>query len=425
MISTRFIQIVKLGLKSLLLHKLRSGLTMLGIVFGVCSVIAMLSIGEGASQEAQDQIKRMGASNIIVRSVKPTEDQTSTNQASRVIMYGLTYEDAERLNIPTVDVLVRMRENQKDVRFRDRKVTCRVIGTVPWYPEVANHEVAEGRFLTHIDFDNKTNVCVLGDSVARALFLFEDPIGQIIRVGSDYFRVAGVMEPKSAPATQSGGGESDASGLTDFIFIPITTARTWFGVYNTKSSSGSRETEYVELHELQVRVDDIRNVEATAKVVRSTIDQFHKKDDVKVIVPLELLAQARETQRIFNIVLGSIAGISLLVGGIGIMNIMLATVTERTREIGIRRALGAKKAQVITQFIVETMVLSVTGGILGIGLGVLVPKLVTHFADMATVVTAPTLMLAFGISAAVGIIFGIYPAWRAANMDPIDALRHE
>jgi len=423
MISTRLIRIVKLGLKSLMLHKLRSGLTMLGIVFGVCSVIAMLSIGEGASYEAQEQIRKLGASNIIVRSVKPPEDQSSNVQRSRIINYGLTYEDAARLEetIPTVEVIVRTRENQKDIRYRDQRVAGRVLGTVPWYPDVAGHRVAAGRFFGGIDMRDRSNVCVLSDSVARDLFLYENPLGRIVRVGSEYFQVIGVMEPRSAPVA----ADSEGAGGTDYIFVPITTARVWFGEYNTKLSSGSQERERVELHEIQLRVSDMSLVEPTAKVVRSTLEQFHKKPDYEVIVPQELLNQARETQRIFNIVLGSIAGISLLVGGIGIMNIMLATVTERTREIGIRRALGAKRGQVITQFIVETMVLSVIGGLLGIAVGVILPTLVTRFADMRTIVTAPTLVLAFGISAAVGIVFGIYPAWRAANMDPIEALRHE
>jgi len=418
------VRIVKLGLKSLLLHKLRSGLTMLGIVFGVCSVIAMLSIGEGASYEAQLQIKRMGAQNIIVRSVKPPEKDSTNAQQSMMINYGLTYDDALRLEetIPSVEILVRTRENQKDVRFRDRRVVCRVLGTVPWYPEVANHQVAEGRFFTHLDYREKENVAVLGASVSDELFPFENPLGATVKVGSEYFRVIGIMEPKS-----SVGETDDNTGNTsaDYIFVPLSTARLWFGEYNTKRSSGSREMERVEISELQVRVKSTDLVIPTAHVVRATLDRFHQDNDVKVVVPLELLEQARATKRIFNIVLGSIAGISLLVGGIGIMNIMLATVTERTREIGIRRALGAKRAQVITQFIVETMVLSVTGGLLGILLGVIVPQIVTTFAKMKTIVTAPSLILAFGISAAVGVIFGLYPAWRAANMDPIEALRHE
>jgi putative ABC transport system permease protein len=287
---------------------------------------------------------------------------------------------------------------------------------------VANHQVAEGRFFGHIDFRDKENVAVLGASTANQLFPFENPLGAIVKVGSEYFRIVGVMEEKTI---ETSPGEGQSAMSSNYLFIPISTARIWFGEYNTKVSSGSREMERVELHELQVRVRSTDLVVPTAHAVRAMLDMFHEDDDVKVIVPLELLEQARQTKRIFNIVLGSIAGISLLVGGIGIMNIMLATVTERTREIGIRRALGAKRNQVITQFIVETMVLSVTGGLLGIVLGVVAPKIVERFAEMKTIITAPSLVLAFGISAAVGIIFGLYPAWRAANMDPIEALRHE
>ncbi len=418
----RLLRIVRLGLKSLLLHKLRSSLTVLGIVFGVCSVIAMLSIGEGASYEAQEQIRALGSTNLILRSVKPAENQSSSAERSRVVEYGLTYEDAERiaLTYPGVDVVVPVWELRKDIRFLGGRLEGRVLGTVPWFARMSQYQVSEGRFLTYEDMREKASVCVLGNGVARSLFLFEEPIGQIVKIGSEYFKIVGVMEPKRI--------STSAFGTIDYandVYIPLTTARETYGELSVKIASGSRDMERVQLHQVQVRVADSILVEPMAAVIREMLERFHKKQDWELIVPLEALRRAEATKRIFNIVLGSIAGISLLVGGIGIMNIMLASVTERTREIGIRRALGAKRRHIVTQFLVETIVLSVSGGLVGVVVGVLIPFVVSHFASMRTITTPLSLALAFGISALVGMIFGIYPAWRAAEMDPIEALRHE
>jgi putative ABC transport system permease protein len=419
-IAGRVVRIVRLGFKGIAVHKLRSSLTVLGIVFGVASVIAMLSIGEGASYEAQEQIKALGSNNIIVRSVKPPEDQRSSAERSRVSEYGITYEDAEviRDTLPYVDVIVPVREIRKDVRFLDRRANGRILGTVPWLQEVMNRSIARGRFLASEDVRASAAVCVLGSGVASQLFLFEEPLGALVKLGSEYFRVIGIMSDRA-----SGFGGEAAAGFD--VYIPITTAREWYGETLMKISSGSRDMEKVELHELQVRVDDSAMVRPVAGVVRDILDRRHTKADYDVLVPLELLMRAEATKRIFNIVLGSIAGISLLVGGIGIMNIMLASVTERTREIGIRRALGAKRRDIVVQFLVETVVLSLCGGLAGVALGVTIPAVVTHFSELRTIVQPFFLLLAFSISGLIGIVFGLYPAWRAAQMDPIEALRHE
>ncbi|MEQ8764521.1 MAG: ABC transporter permease [Planctomycetota bacterium] len=422
---------VKLGLKSLALHKLRSGLTVLGIVFGVCSVISMLSIGEGASWEAQEQIKALGSTSIIVDSVQPPENQSATAERSRVVEYGLKYADAERIQetIPGVKVVIPVRQIEKDMRYADRRSVGVVKGTLPYYFQHGRFQLQEGRFLTDIDVEVHANVGVLGAAAARELFPFEDPIGKILQVGTDPFRVVGVLREKAAAAAKDTGTEIIEETGRDF-YIPLPTAQDWFGEVIVKISSGSRDMERVQLHGLQIQIeDDHKDLEAavdrTATAVRTMLERHHPNPDYRITVPLELLRSARETKRIFNIVLGSIAGISLLVGGIGIMNIMLASVTERTREIGVRRALGAKRKHIISQFLIETVVLSIGGGLLGMLLGVIIPQLVTAFAGMKTIITPFSLILAFGISGLVGILFGIYPAWRAANMDPIDALRHE
>jgi len=416
---------VRLGVSSLLLHKLRSGLTTLGVLFGTSSVIAMLAIGEGASAEAQEQIRRLGSQNVILRSVKPPEPPNQGNQRTRVLSYGLTREDQARVesSFPAIESVVPLRLVSKEVRFEDRHLLApRIVATTPTWREVTGREVAEGRWITDTDMAGMRNVCVIGTEVARSLFYFEDPLGEKIKIDGDYFEVVGTIHPRMRfDSDAPGAGEE----TTQEIFIPSTTSAAFFGDLNVRMRAGSFDMEEVELHELLLGVGHVDDVIGVADAARTMLDTFHQEEDYEVVVPLELLAQAEETKRIFNIVLGSIAGISLLVGGIGIMNVMLATVTERTREIGIRRALGAKRRHIVGQFLVETVVLSVGGGLLGVALGLGIPKVVTWYTDMPTLVTPEAPLLAFGISAGVGVLFGIYPAWRASHMDPVEALRHE
>jgi putative ABC transport system permease protein len=420
---------VRLGLKSLWLHRLRSLLTMLGIVFGVCSVIAMLAIGEGASHEAQEQIKNLGSQNIILRSIKPPEEQkvVSGNQ-SFALDYGLTYPDIKRIKatIPGVTVVVPGRIIREYAWNVSRRVDCEIVGTVPWYPQMRNHRVVQGRFFSDLEMEECTSVCVLGAETAALLFPFTSPLGESVRVGGDYYRVVGVMDVqgKAAKGSETSSGNSQG-GAANRMYMPLSTSKTRFGETLIKRRSGSFEAERVELHEVTVKVIDRDEVLNVSLSIKDILDRHHKKQDFEMIVPLELLKRAERTKQIFNIVLGSIAAISLLVGGIGIMNIMLASVTERTREIGIRRALGAKRHDIIIQFLVETVILSGSGGLLGVALGVAIPFLVTFFAGMVTIVTLWSPIIAFSISGLVGVVFGIYPAFRAANMDPVEALRHE
>ncbi len=419
-----FSRTVRTGINSLLLHKLRSLLTTLGVLFGTSSVISMLAIGEGASHEAQEQIKQLGSQNVIVRSIKPQDDPNQGSQQSRVVSYGITDADLLRVSttFPGVSRVVPIRQIQQEVRYGERALQPRVLATRPIYQDVTGRMVWEGRFITDEDERQKNNVCVLGTEVARYLFPFESPLSKRVRVGGDYFTVVGTLAPRVPTSDDPAQPSVEVTGE---VFLPFETARARYGKLQVKLRAGSRDMEEVDLHEVIVEVEYPENVSLIANATREMLSRFHTKRDYEVVVPLELLARAEETKRIFNIVLGSIAGISLLVGGIGIMNVMLATVTERTREIGIRRALGAKRFHIVSQFLVETICLSVGGGLMGVVLGLAIPLAVEYWADMVTIVTPGAPLLAFGISAGIGVVFGIYPAWRAAGMDPVEALRHE
>jgi putative ABC transport system permease protein len=424
--------IFMVSLRSLWMHRLRSGLTMLGIVFGVSSVIAMLAIGEGASQQAQQQIAHLGSTNIIIKTVKPPDIEVADADSGQTIReYGLRYDDAERFRetIPDAQVVVPVRRLPQQTQYRNRRVTAEVIGTVAWYTELIPIEIRMGRFLTAMDMHYNQAVCVIEESLLDTLFRVDDPIGQRIKIAGEYYSVVGIVREivvtteEDKQAVSRGGKDSGVSGK---VYIPITTMKSRFGETQIQfgGSTGS-SGEKVELSEITVKVSDMDRVLPTRDVLASMLEKFHKKKDYQIVVPLELLRQAARTKRIFSIVLGSIAAISLLVGGIGIMNIMLATVSERTREIGIRRALGARKKDIVIQFLSETVLLTLIGGLLGMALGACIPILVTIFGNMPTVITAEAMILSFGISAGVGLTFGLYPAYQAANMDPIESLRHE
>ena len=420
-----------------MLHKLRSFLTMLGTILGVGSVIAMLAIGEGSKRHAVEQIRRLGASNVIIRSVKPDQDAVqdqettsgrATSNSSSVLEYGLKYDDLDRLvaTMPTVQravPMVAMRKNAQ--RGRYRIPNARVLGTVPAYSDVKSLEVKKGgRFLTDQDLAETANVAVLGAGAADRLFTFEDPVGQIVLLGDGAYRVVGVLEGMDSGAARPGSVGS--ANQNNDILIPITSAHRRFGELQVTYRAGGRDYEKKQLSEVTLTVKDETVVSQTAAMARKILARTHDKaDDFEIQVPLELLQQAEEEKRLWNIVLGSIAGISLLVGGIGIMNIMLATVTERTREIGIRRALGAKRIDIISQFLAETMVLSASGGVIGVFLGIAIPAVVSATLDIRTAVSWWAVLLAFGIALCTGVAFGLYPARRAARMDPIQALRHQ
>jgi putative ABC transport system permease protein len=419
---------IVLGFRSLLLHKLRSGLTTLGLMFGVAAVISMLAVGEGASRSAQRDIEQLGATNIILRSVKPSDDaQAATGrQASLILRYGLTYADYRRIieTVPTVRHVVPVREIRKQIRCLERALDGRVVGTTHDYAEFNHLEVVKGRFLERFDDELYRNCAVLAHATAVALFPYGDPIGETINLGSDTYTVVGVTSERAATAVA--GNSVTSQDYNRDVYIPLNTCRLRFGERILEMRSGRFSAEETELTQLTIQVNSIDEVTPTASVLLNSYEPYHPQKDVQMAVPYELLEQARRSARQFTIILGTIASISLLVGGIGIMNIMLATVTERTREIGIRRALGAKRRDITQQFLIECVALSAIGGFAGILVGMGIPRFIVYFfPDQTTIVTVQSVLVAFGISVSVGILFGVYPARRAALMDPIEALRHE
>ena len=421
--QTNLIRNIMLGIGNLMLHKLRSFLTMLGVVFGVGSVVAMLSVGEGASKEALSQIRKLGSTNIIISSVKSAEEEQTSTTHSHMSIYGLTHEDHLRLADSFKDVIKQtapVKLMRKESRLFERSIELRVVGTTPEWFLLVPRDIIAGRVILPLDQEKRSPVAVLTEFGARKILATESVIGQAIRIGGDAFEVIGIVKSESGQA-----GNIQIPDQEIDVYIPIEVARQYFGDIFTKVTSGTFEREQVELHQIIVQVDETEHVEAVAAGIERMLERFHKKKDYTVSVPLALLKQAEAVKRTFNIVLGSIAGISLLVGGIGIMNIMLASVTERTREIGIRRAIGAKRRQIVFQFLIETVVLSTTGGIIGLGVGALIPFLITYFSGMMTLLTLLGVLLPLFISMTIGIVFGLYPAIHAAKVDPIVALRHE
>jgi putative ABC transport system permease protein len=436
-------QTFRLGLKSLLLHKLRSALAVLGILIGVTAVIWLVAMGEGVSYQAQQQIKELGATNIIVRSVRPTKMSAET-AGSFFIDYGLKREDFQRLkHIPSVVRTVPLRELESRIaRYLDREETVRIVGCQPEYQEMNHLSLAQGRFLAAEDETSVDNVCVLAAQTAKTLFRYESPIGVAIQLDQDFYTVVGVTNERGS--TGNIGGSFAGQNFDKDIYIPLRTLKSRIGDRVLTAKAGAREGEVVELNQITVMVSDIEHVDETASIISRLMEQYHRNGDYAIIVPKELLKQAEVMRMMFNVLLIVVAGISLLVGGIGIMNIMLATVTERTREIGIRRALGAKQRDIVYQFLSETLVLSATGGLLGVLFGfsvtyvvqftrwfieqffpTVIQALPPNIREIEPRIAPWSVAAAFCISIFVGVAFGMYPARRASEMDPIEALRHE
>ena len=406
---------LRTALANLSRQKLRAALTMLGIVFGVGAVISMLSIGAGAEQQALETISRLGLNNVIVRSKEIRDDEL---QEVRAKSPGVSMRDAEAIRdaLPGVSVVAPKAEIEPyKVLSVDGTSEAKVFGVSDLHRELVNLEVVEGRFLDPLDVRRHMQVAVLGDAVSRDLFGFQPAVGRHVKVNDVWLEVVGVLGP-------GGGGESDSfegvqlGSSSTAIYIPVTTALRKFDRRPTDSP----------LAEIIVRLEAAESGRTTASLIEDLLDHLHAgQSDYELVVPEALLAESRRTQRMFNIVMGCIAGISLLVGGIGIMNIMLASVLERTREIGVRRAVGARRKDILLQFIVESFALAAIGGLSGIVMGVVIAKLVAASAGWTTIIQLWSVLMATGVAVAVGLASGIYPAIRAADLDPIDALRWE
>ncbi len=425
-----------LAVRGLWLHKLRAFLSVLGIIIGTAAVIALMAFGEGSMQDALDDIKRQGATNVIVRSVKPP-DEGNTQRRTFVAIYGLTFDDYERfLTIPDIVRRVPMRVFPTEVRHLERMAHGRVVATTPEYTDVHQIELSAGRFLTNEDDFKMANYVVLGSGIADDLFPFDDPLGQTVRLGNYFYRVIGVV--KDRMPTGGSGGSQAAEDFNHDVYMPLNTCKVRYGERIFIRQSGARSGEQVQLHQTTLTVDaeiDTQEgrdkVKAVGESIRDMLQSRHLKRDWAITVPLDRLEEAERAKTRFTRLLVLIASISLVVGGIGIMNIMLATVTERTREIGIRRALGAKRRDITLQFLVEAVVQTAIGGILGVAFGLTLVYAIPFLSQVLTdthlpaKLHVPSIFLSLGVSIGVGVLFGWYPARRASLLDPIEALRHE
>ena len=411
----RWQELLLMGVEGLKVHRLRSMLTMLGIIFGVAAVISMLSIGEGAKREALAKYKMLGVNNIIIRDKNLSEQELEEVRAK--FSRGLSRKDAEAIKriIPTVELVAPQAELPLEAQFEDKSTAATIVGVTGEIDKILNYQPTKGQFLTADHHNRQLRVCVLGSEVTQKLFPIEEPIGKRIKLGDVWFQVIGAMEPKSLFTETV--GELASRNLNQDIYIPLSS---FLSRYTKEDQLAS------EIDQLTIRVEESNKLVETAAVIRRIIERRHKgNDDYEIVIPYELLKQEERETRIYNMVLGSIAAISLLVGGIGIMNIMLATVLERTREIGIRRSLGARRREILLQFLIEATGLSLLGGFLGVILGVTMSIVINAFAEFHTVVTPISVIVAFSVSGGIGVIFGTFPAKSAAKTNPIEALRYE
>ena len=408
------------ALDNLAAHKLRSALTMLGMIFGVAAVIAMMSIGAGAERQALSTIERLGLHNVLVRA-KTFKDEEL--EEIRQTSLGVSQRDAAAIAeaVPGVELVApRIRiDPYKVLSPTGKSDGAAVYGVTPVYASLAHVALAEGRFLDAMDESTHAQVCVIGPAVRRDLFGYGPAVGQVVKINDVWLEVVGVLAADAAPAPGGGPGQESAvqaGSSAREIYLPLSTADRKFAHPQLASP----------LDEIVVRLKEGASGQEASALMRDLLDRLHGgAADYELVVPEALLAESRRTQRLFNVVMGAIAGISLLVGGIGIMNIMLATVLERTREIGVRRAVGARSRDIRFQFIVESFAISVIGGIAGIVVGLALSRGVAAFAGWETIVTGASILLSTGVAMTVGLASGIYPASRAAALDPIEALRYE
>lgn len=417
LVYQQWLRDAQLGLQNLTVHGLRSLLTMLGMIFGVAAVVAMLSIGAGAREKVMALIEQMGVHNLIVEAKETTEYQAHAKM--RRISPGLTLEDYRviRDDLPGINASTpRKRMTPSKIIPRSQQDMPVVYGVTPEYEQIAGLHVVEGRFFDQQDEDRGAPICVLGGAARWNLFGAAEPLGQYVKVNEQWFHVIGVVSPQLSADTEA--AEAPAMDVNNVIYTPLNSAL----LRLEDSYSDARD----EIDGIYLNMRDGVDMASAANVVRAVLDSSHHgADDFSIVVPAELLAEQRKTERLFNAVMVAIASISLLVGGIGIMNIMLASILERTREIGLRRAVGARQSDIVRQFVVESTMISVAGGTIGVVLGFFISRLIAWLAGWSTIVTPGSVALAFLVSISVGLIFGIYPATKAARLDPVEAIRYE
>jgi putative ABC transport system permease protein len=406
---------IKVAVSGLRDHKFRSFLTMLGIIFGTASVITMVSIGEGAKKQAMAKYQDLGVSNIIIRDKELTD--ADLEQVRIKFSKGLSLDDTKAIAeiVPGVQGIAPQSETKMEAMYGDKSSKATVIGVTPDVTKILNYRIERGKFIDTDHFERQLKVCVLGANIARELFTYEDPIGKNIKLGDQWFEVTGLLQTK-ALFTET-VGELAARDLNNDVYIPLST----FGKRIPKTNILSSE-----LKQVTVKLQSSKALIESADIIRNILTRRHfNNDDFSIVIPYELLEQEKRESRIYNLLLASIAAISLIVGGIGIMNIMLASVLERTREIGIRRAIGGKRSDIMRQFVSEAMAMSITGGIMGVFLGVFLSLGIALFTDVSTNLTLYSIFIAFSFSVIVGITFGYLPAKRAADLKPIESIRHE
>jgi putative ABC transport system permease protein len=421
----RGFEILGQGLRGLRRNKLRSFLTMLGMIFGVGSVITMLSVGAGARAEILARIGELGVTNIILNSVKPPEEVKPDDDEGWIFEYGLTFCDADyiRATIPTVANLLRVNRVTQRAWYGSKRVEASVLGVQPEHLDMFGLAVSRGRRFNALDDASRAKVALVRPGFVKQLESVDDPLGQRISIGGYPFEIVGILEDSGFRSHTAKALNLD--GVAQEIYVPYTTSMTTLGTTTIIRRSGTDETSKVELDQIVVSTATSEEVFDTARMLSTALKHRHPRKDYEIVVPLELLQQSEATQKTFNLVMILIASISLLVGGIGIANIMLATITERTREIGVRRALGARRRDISVQFLTETAAIAVVGGLIGCLLGLAGIQGIARWTSWNAIVEPYYVLIALAISCAVGILFGIYPARRAAQMNPITALRHE
>lgn len=431
-----------LAMEGIIQNKIRSFLTALGIIFGVFAVIAMMAIGNGSQEAIKEQLELIGTNNIMITAIPPSdngddgqeEEGSTSKKEKKSYSPGLSIEDAESIQkiLPNTEYVSLETSEDSRVIYQQKIINSRTLGVNNDFFRVNNLDLADGRMFSDYQVENGINVCILGSNISKKLFLGKDPIGKYVKSNQNVFKVIGVLDKKII--SQENYDKLGLKNYGNLLFIPmrsfllrIDDRRKIAGKDINKGNNDRRKVEnYHQLDKIVVKVSESVDSESTASVIFNLLKRKHNGQvDFELDVPELLIKQQQDTQGTLNFVFAIIAGISLLVGGIGIMNIMLASVMERIKEIGLRRSIGATKEDIIYQFLLEAVGISLVGGLLGVGLGIVGAKVIASYANIPTVISIWSIFLSFFIAVTVGVVFGILPAQKAAKQDPITALRRD